>query len=163
MQKRGQKVISTNIKNKKINNNNVMKKKKKPYDIFHLHKQEHHPIFHQELTLGQKAADKIATFGGSWTFIIIFFALLIIWMGINSWVLINKPFDPYPYILLNLTLSCLAAIQAPIILMAQNRQTERDRVDAKYDHAINRKAERENQQMMKDLISIKMYLRELKK
>ena len=84
-------------------------------------------------------------------------------MGINSWVLIKKPFDPYPYILLNLTLSCLAAIQAPIILMAQNRQTERDRVDAKYDHAINRKAERENQQMIKDLASIKRYLRELRK
>ena len=143
--------------------NSKKKSKKKPYDIFHLHKQEHHPIFHQELSLGQKAADAIAKFGGSWAFIIIFFTLLIIWMGINSWVLIKKPFDPYPYILLNLTLSCLAAIQAPIILMAQNRQTERDRVDAKYDHAINRKAERENQQMIKDLASIKRYLRELRK
>ncbi len=151
MKKRGKKV------------NSKKKSKKKPYDIFHLHKQEHHPIFHQELSLGQKAADAIAKFGGSWAFIIIFFTLLIIWMGINSWVLIKKPFDPYPYILLNLTLSCLAAIQAPIILMAQNRQTERDRVDAKYDHAINRKAERENQQMIKDLASIKRYLRELRK
>jgi uncharacterized membrane protein len=150
MKKRGKKVRSKS-------------NKKESEDIFHLHKQKHHPIFHQELSLGQKAADKIATFGGSWAFIIIFFSLLIIWMGINSWVLIQKPFDPYPYILLNLTLSCLAAIQAPIILMAQNRQTERDRVDAKYDHAINRKAERENQQLMKDLESVKRMIRGLRK
>jgi uncharacterized membrane protein len=126
-------------------------------------KHEHHPIFRQDLNLGQKAADKIAKFGGSWTFIITFFTLLIIWMGINSWVLLKRHFDPYPFILLNLVLSCLAAIQAPIILMAQNRQTERDRIDANYDHAINRKAERENQVMQKDIDKILKTLKEIKK
>ena len=120
----------------------------------HPTKHEHHPIFREELKLGQKAADVIAKFGGSWTFIIIFFGLLIIWMGINSWVLLQKPFDPYPFILLNLVLSCLAAVQAPIILMTQNRQAEKDRIDAKYDHAVNRKAEREIQNMQKDLDKI---------
>jgi uncharacterized membrane protein len=123
---------------------------------------EHHPMFHQELTLGQKAADGIAKFGGSWTFIIIFFSFLLVWMGINSYLLINKPFDPYPYILLNLTLSCLAAIQAPLILMTQNRQAERDRIDAHYDHAINRKAERENQQLQKDMDKLTRILKEMK-
>jgi len=78
-------------------------------------------------------------------------------------VLLKKPFDPYPFILLNLVLSCLAAIQAPIILMAQNRQAERDRIDAKYDHAINRKAERENQQLQKDFNKVIRMLREMKK
>jgi len=116
----------------------------------HLNK-EHHPIFRQHLTLGQKASDIIARFGGSWIFIIIFFAFLLVWMAVNSWVLLKQPFDPYPFILLNLVLSCLAAIQAPIILMAQNRQAERDRIDARYDHAINRKAERENQQLQRDM------------
>ena len=129
----------------------------------HFTKHEHHPVFRQELNIGQKAADKIATFGGSWTFIITFFVLLIIWMGVNSWVLLKRPFDPYPLILLNLVLSCLAAIQAPIILMAQNRQAERDRIDAKYDHAINRKAERENQQLQKDFNKVIRMLREMKK
>ena len=116
----------------------------------HLNK-EHHPIFRQHLTLGQKASDIIARFGGSWIFIIIFFAFLLVWMAVNSWILLKQPFDPYPFILLNLVLSCLAAIQAPIILMAQNRQAERDRIDARYDHAINRKAERENQQLQRDM------------
>jgi uncharacterized membrane protein len=124
---------------------------------------EHHPMFHQKLTLGQKAADVIAKFGGSWTFIIIFFSFLLVWMAINSYFLIKKPFDPYPYILLNLTLSCLAAIQAPLILMTQNRQAERDRIDAHYDHAINRKAERENQQLQKDMDKLTRRLREMKK
>ena len=116
----------------------------------HLSK-EHHPMFRQQLTLGQKASDMIARFGGSWVFIIIFFTFLFVWMAVNSWILLKQPFDPYPFILLNLVLSCLAAIQAPIILMAQNRQAERDRIDARYDHAINRKAERENQQLQKDM------------
>lgn len=122
-------------------------------------KHKNHPIFRQKLTLGQKAADIVASFGGSWTFIGIFFFFLFIWMIINAWILVTRPFDPYPFILLNLVLSCLAAVQAPIILMSQNRQQERDRIDAKYDHAINRKAERENQHMMKDLDKIKMALK----
>ncbi len=140
----------------------IKKEENHKTDENHLSK-EHHPVFRQELTLGQKAADKIATFGGSWTFIIIFFGFLITWMIVNSILLIQKPFDPYPYILLNLTLSTLAAIQAPVILMAQNRQAERDRIDARYDHAINRKAERENQQLQKDMDKISRMLKEMKK
>ena len=129
----------------------------------HPTKHKHHPVFRQKLSVGQKAADIIAKFGGSWTFIILFFGLLIVWMGINSWILLNKPFDPYPFILLNLVLSCLAAVQAPIILMTQNRQAERDRIDAHYDHAVNRKAEREIQQILKDIEVIKRTLREIRK
>jgi len=87
---------------------------------------------------------------------------LIAWICVNSWFLLKKPFDPYPYILLNLALSCLAAIQAPIILMAQNRQAERDRIDAKYDHQVNRKAEREIQLIRKDLDSIRRMIRKVK-
>ena len=129
----------------------------------HVLHHKHHPILREKLTLGQKAADAIAKFGGSWTFIITFFALLFIWMGINSWLLLQKPFDPYPFILLNLVLSCLAAVQAPMILMAQNRQAERDRIDAKYDHAINRKAERENQDIMKEIKKIHIKLNEIRR
>ena len=124
-------------------------------------KKDNHPILREDLTLGQKAADKIAGFGGSWTFIISFIVLLVIWMMINSLYLLSKAFDPYPFILLNLVLSCLAALQAPIILMAQNRQTERDRIDAKYDHAVNRKAEREIQSIQRDLHSIRRMIRKL--
>lgn len=127
----------------------------------HPTKSVHHPIFRQELTIGQKAADRIAEVGGSWTFIVIFFVFLGIWMCINVWLISEKPFDPYPFILLNLTLSCLAAVQAPVILMAQNRQAERDRLDAKYDHQINRKAEREIQAIQKDLESIRKMVRKL--
>lgn len=97
----------------------------------------------QQLTLGDKIADKVADFGGSWTFIIIFFSFLFIWMGVNVFVLYNKPFDPYPFILLNLILSCLAAIQAPIIMMSQNRQEAKDRLRSQYDYQVNLKAELE--------------------
>ncbi len=124
---------------------------------------EHHPIFKQELTIGQRAADAIAKFGGSWTFIIIFSVFLVSWMIFNAVYLLNDGFDPYPFILLNLVLSCLAAFQAPIILMAQNRQTQRDRIDAKYDHQINRKAEREIQRIQKDLDKITRHILELKR
>jgi uncharacterized membrane protein len=95
------------------------------------------------LTTGQKLADKIATFGGSWTFILSFFSFLLIWMLVNVWVLASRPFDPYPFILLNLILSCLAAIQAPIIMMSQNRQEQKDRQRAEHDYKINLKAELE--------------------
>ncbi len=127
------------------------------------HKHKHHPVFREELTLGQRAADVITTFGGSWTFIIIFFSFLLIWMGINSWILLQRTFDPYPFILLNLVLSCLAAVQAPIILMSQNRGAERDRIDAKYNYQVNRKAEREIQELQKELIRVKDHIREVKK
>lgn len=96
-----------------------------------------------KLTMGQKIADKVAAFGGSWTFIITFFTFLIIWMAINIWVFTAKPFDPYPFILLNLILSCLAAIQAPIIIMSQNRQEQKDRQRGEHDYKINLKAELE--------------------
>ncbi len=95
------------------------------------------------LTTGDRIADKVASFGGSWTFIISFFIFLVAWMLLNFWMLHNKGFDPYPFILLNLILSCLAAIQAPIIMMSQNRQEDKDRDRAEHDYKINLKAELE--------------------
>ena len=92
-------------------------------------------------TLGQRVADKVATFGGSWTFIISFMTFLLAWIGFNAFFLLNKGFDPYPFILLNLILSCLAALQAPVIMMSQNRQEEKDRERAKKDYMINLKSE----------------------
>ena len=97
----------------------------------------------EDLTFGQKMADKIAQFGGSWTFIIAFFSFIMIWIGVNVWFLASKPFDPYPFILLNLILSCLAAIQAPIIMMSQNRQEQKDRRRGEQDYKVNLKAELE--------------------
>jgi uncharacterized membrane protein len=97
----------------------------------------------QNLTTGQKVADKVASFGGSWTFIISFGVFIFIWITINVFWLVNKSFDPYPFILLNLILSCLAALQAPVIMMSQNRQEEKDRQRAKNDYMINLKSELE--------------------
>ena len=99
--------------------------------------------FEEKLDFGEKLADKIAEFGGSWKFIILFAAVLIVWIGINSAILLWKPFDPYPFILLNLILSCLAAIQAPVIMMSQNRQESKDRLRSEYDYQVNLKAELE--------------------
>jgi len=99
--------------------------------------------FSSNLTLGELLADKIATFGGSWRFLITFAGVLFVWILINSIALMAKPFDPYPYILLNLVLSCLAAIQAPVIMMSQNRQESRDRLRSEHDYRINLKAELE--------------------
>jgi uncharacterized membrane protein len=101
--------------------------------------------FSEQMTFGQRLADKVATFGGSWTFISIFAVVLVVWILLNSFVLITyrKSFDPYPYILLNLFLSMLAAIQAPIILMSQNRQAHKDRLSAEHDYEVNLKAELE--------------------
>jgi len=96
-----------------------------------------------ERTFGEIVADRVATFGGSWTFIIIFGSVLIFWVVLNSYILLNRGFDPYPYILLNLFLSMLAAIQAPIIMMSQNRQEAKDRQNAEHDYEINLKAELE--------------------
>ena len=98
---------------------------------------------HDSSTLGQRVADKVATFGGSWTFIISFGVFLVIWISINAFVLLNKGFDPYPFILLNLILSCIAAMQAPVIMMSQNRQEEKDRERSKQDYMINLKSELE--------------------
>jgi uncharacterized membrane protein len=98
-------------------------------------------LFDRRLTLGERLADKLADYAGSWRFIGIFFAVLILWITVNSVVLIWKPFDPYPFILLNLILSCLAAIQAPVIIMSQNRQEVKDRLRAENDYRVNLKAE----------------------
>lgn len=92
-------------------------------------------------TSGQRAADAMARFGGSWGFVVGFVVVFATWMAINSLLLAGRAFDPYPYILLNLVLSCLAAFQAPIILMAQNRQAARDRMQADQDYRVNLKAE----------------------
>jgi uncharacterized membrane protein len=99
--------------------------------------------FEEQLTLGQKLSDKLASFGGSWKFIIIFGSFLFLWVIINTIVIISRHFDPYPFILLNLILSCLAAIQAPVIMMSQNRQEAKDRLRSRNDYIINLKAELE--------------------
>lgn len=95
----------------------------------------------ERLTTGQKVADKIAGFGGSWTFILSFFGFLMLWIFTNVWILTTHAFDPFPFILLNLILSCLAAIQAPIIMMSQNRLEQKDRQRSEHDYKINLKAE----------------------
>lgn len=95
------------------------------------------------ITKGQKISDKVASFGGSWAFIISFFILLFIWILYNSIALSQFNFDPYPFILMNLILSCIAALQAPIIMMSQNRQEEKDRKRSENDYLINLKAELE--------------------
>ncbi len=103
--------------------------------------------FDEKLTFGERLSDKIAQFGGSWVFISIFGIFLFVWMAINVVVLTLHPFDPYPFILLNLILSCIAAIQAPIIMMSQNRQEEKDRKRAMHDYQVNLKAEIEIRQI----------------
>ena len=97
----------------------------------------------QALTFGQTVADKVATFGGSWTFIISFLIFIFIWIAVNVFWFLNRGYDPYPFILLNLILSCLAALQAPVIMMSQNRQEEKDRSRGKKDYMINLKSELE--------------------
>ncbi|MEK6658893.1 MAG: DUF1003 domain-containing protein [Campylobacterota bacterium] len=99
--------------------------------------------FEGKWSFGEQMADKIATFGGSWVFLISFAIFLLIWIVVNSFVFISHPLDPYPFIFLNLILSCLAAIQAPIIMMSQNRQEAKDRIRSQHDYKINLKAELE--------------------
>lgn len=94
-------------------------------------------------TFGERLADRIATFGGSWSFIMIFLSTLLVWMAVNTWLLGQQPFDPFPFILLNLVLSCIAALQAPVIMMSQRRQENRDRMQAENDYNVNVKAEME--------------------
>lgn len=96
-----------------------------------------------EITFAQKLADKVAEFGGSWAFILVFFLIIIVWIAINIVALNERPFDPYPFIFLNLILSCVAAIQAPIIMMSQNRQEDKDRRRSRGDYLVNMKAEME--------------------
>lgn len=94
-------------------------------------------------TYGERLADNVADFGGSWTFIVWFFVVIVVWIGANAFIFLNKGFDPYPFILLNLILSCLASLQAPIIMMSQNRQEQKDRERSKKDYMINLKSELE--------------------
>jgi len=103
--------------------------------------------FETRLTFGERLADRIATFGGSWTFILAFGAVLVVWITLNVVALFGRPFDPFPFILLNLVLSCLAAIQAPVIMMSQNRQEAKDRLRAEHDYRVNLKAELEIRQL----------------
>jgi uncharacterized membrane protein len=121
----------------------VQKKTKKEASFLNLT----HPIFNLPKTFGEKASDWITKWAGSWVFIILFLVVLLVWMGTNGMFLLKylngNLVDPYPFILLNLALSCLAAIQAPVILMSQNRENHRDRLRAQYDYAVNRKAEKE--------------------
>ena len=111
------------------------------------HRKRAHPIFRVPKTFGQKSADALTKWAGSWTFILLFFVFLGVWMATNGYFVLkylgDGIIDPYPFILLNLALSCLAAIQAPIILMSQNRESQRDRIKADYDYQINKKAEKE--------------------
>jgi uncharacterized membrane protein len=118
-----------------------------------------------EPTFGETAADAVARFGGSWTFIGLFALVLLAWVGLNSYLLLlrdgHKPFDPYPYILLNLFLSMLASIQAPVILMSQNRQGEKDRLTSQNDYEVNLKAELEIMALHEKMDAFKVQLMEL--
>ena len=124
--------------------------KKKDGLIFH--------AIHGQRSLGQRAADSLAKWAGSWVFIISFFIFLAFWMATNVYAWINS-WDPYPFILLNLVLSCLAAIQAPIILMSQNRQSQKVRAKIEYDYKVNRKAEREIGKILEKLEKIEKKIR----
>ena len=103
--------------------------------------------FERKLTFGERLADLVASFGGSWKFIILFAIVLALWIGLNTTQLLFRTFDPYPYILLNLCLSCLAAIQAPVIMMSQNRKEAKDRLRAEHDYKVNLKAELQIRQL----------------
>lgn len=102
-------------------------------------------------TVGERIADRVAEFGGSWTFIIIFACFLLTWAILNSFILGQYAFDEYPFIFLNLLLSMLAAVQAPVIMMSQNRQSKRDRLDAEIDHEVNVRSELSLHQLHKQI------------
>ncbi|MBI1373247.1 MAG: DUF1003 domain-containing protein [Phycisphaera sp.] len=101
----------------------------------------------EAVTFGERLSDRMASFGGSWAFIIVFACVMLAWITLNSVTLLSRPFDPFPYILLNLVLSCLAAIQAPVIMMSQNRQEAKDRLRSQHDYQVNLKAELEIRQL----------------
>jgi len=116
--------------------------------------------FRTAKTFGQRASDKLTNWAGSWAFILSFLIVIAIWMFINGYYLVDYKqtgaFDPFPFILLNLALSMLAALQAPVILMSQNRQAQRDRLKSEYDYRINKKAEKEIREI-KNLLLMKRY------
>jgi len=103
--------------------------------------------FEREWTLGERLADRLAAFGGSWPFMICFAVFVLAWIALNTVMLIGRPIDPYPFILLNLILSCVAAVQAPVIMMSQNRQEAKDRLRSQHDYQVNLKAELEIRQL----------------
>jgi uncharacterized membrane protein len=100
-------------------------------------------VFDEQLSFGERLSDRISAFGGSWPFIILFGSVLVVWIVLNTVLLAHRAFDPYPFILLNLVLSMLAAIQAPVIMMSQNRQASKDRLAASHDYEVNLKSELE--------------------
>jgi len=119
-----------------------------------------HPIFNAKWDLRERAADKLTAGMGSWTFILIFLAFIVLWMAVNTtWIIFGQTWDPKPFIMLNLILSCLAAIQAPIILMSQNRVSQKDRLRSEYDYKVNRKAEKEIEQIQTQLNRIEKKLK----
>lgn len=127
-----------------------------------------HPILKIQKTYGQKASDILTKWAGSWTFILTFLFFILLWILFNVYFLSQyrisgKPFDPYPFILLNLALSLLAAIQAPVILMSNNRQAQKDRLKSEYDYRIDKKAEKEIQELKKQLNRIERNMGEPKK
>jgi len=136
-----------------------MKQNKTIDQLVETHRVKNLNIIHKEqLTFGQKVSDKIASVAGSWAFILSFLGLLFFWIAINSWALFNQPFDPFPFILLNLVLSCIAALQAPIIMMSQNRQEAKDRLRSENDFLVDQKAEIIIEELYKKIISIEAKL-----
>lgn len=128
------------------------------------HKTHNKPAFKANLTFSQRMSDKLTKWAGSWAFIFLILIIMLVWILMNIYFVGQRKFDPYPFILLNIVLSTLAALQAPVILMSQNRAAERDRINAKYDYIVNRKAEREIRDMQNDLDDIKeMINRKVKK
>ena len=123
--------------------------------------QDKHPVFKAKLTFGERASDVITQFCGTWKFIISVLVFIAVWISINMLAWLSH-WDPYPFILLNFILSCLAAMQAPIILMSQNRQAQRDRIKTERDYMVNRKAEREIEEIKSDLGNIKETLSQIK-
>ncbi len=125
-------------------------------DSVHRHNNHysHGPARHKS-KFGQHMADAIAKIGGSWPFVIGFLAFIFLWVLLNGYLLFFKPWDPFPFIFLNLVLSCVAALQAPVILMSQNRQHEREVAKAERDYYINRKAEREIKILQRDMVELK--------
>ena len=143
---------------------------KRSKDLVAKHIAERRPVARSQMdldddaTFGQSAADAVARFGGSWTFIGLFVLVLVCWVTLNAYLLVSqghKPFDPFPFILLNLFLSMLAAIQAPVILMSQNRQGEKDRLTAQNDYEVNLKAELEIMALHEQMDAFKLQLVEL--
>ena len=114
-----------------------------------------HAEIETSMSVGERVADRVAQFGGSWPFIGLFGAILVGWMIVNAWLLARHPFDPYPFILLNLVLSTLAALQAPVIMMSQNRQAHKDRMHAQQDYEVNLMAEIEIRDLHDKLDSLR--------